>query len=229
MTSFSDQFKQRVEDTLLPVFRDDPARQLRQAALVDSSRAVSEIDARDFLRALDSGLVYDIGGGRYRAPRSNANEQLFWEGRRAKVPRRLSLWLEPVITIAAVARLHFDLGWSRESLGMQSKGYAFDVMAYDGERPVIAGEVKKSVKEVDNLLMHLDEFARLGSQDAPARADKRLNAFRKGVGLIQGRVPFFWVVGPAGYAKAFRMEYLADGTALLHPLACNELTPQTCL
>jgi hypothetical protein len=44
------------------------------------------------------------------------------------------VWIEPVVTIAAMARLHFEFGWPISCLGMQSKTWAFDLMGYKPTR-----------------------------------------------------------------------------------------------
>ena len=63
-------------------------------------------------------------------PQSKTHEVIFWEHSTLITPRPITLWLEPVITIAAVARLHLDYGWPVDCLGMQSEDSAFDVMAF---------------------------------------------------------------------------------------------------
>lgn len=67
---------------------------------------MTDIDARDFLRAPDHNVVAVDSGGRFRMPRSAVNEVLFWEHSAKLAPRPISLWIEPIITIGAVARLH---------------------------------------------------------------------------------------------------------------------------
>jgi hypothetical protein len=38
----------------------------------------------------------------------------------------MTLWVEPIITIGALSRLHFEFGWPAAMLGMQTDDYAFD-------------------------------------------------------------------------------------------------------
>jgi hypothetical protein len=206
-------FRDRIETELLPTFCNDAARRFDTAGFARPSITISDFDAKHFLSAIDAGLVWDIGGGRYRAPRSEANEQLFWEGAKAAIPRPLTLWLEPVMTIGAVARLHFDYGWPAEDLGMQSKGYAFDLMAYDGDHVVIAGEVKKSKREIHQLLAHFEEFSRSTPDPQLSTEDKRFNSAQKWRALLANQIPIFWAIGPDGYTHALQMEYGADGSA----------------
>ena len=223
-----DRFRDRIDTELLPTFCNDAARRFDTAGFARSSITIAEFDAKHFLSAIDAGLVLDIGGGRYRAPRSEANEQLFWEGARATTPRPLTLWLEPVITIGAVARLQFNYGWPAEDLGMQSKGYAFDLMAYDGDQVVIAGEVKKSKREIDQLLAHFEEFSRSSPDPKLSTKDKRFNSAQKWRALLATQIPIFWAIGPDGYTQALQMEYGADGSARFHASSDEALLHKSC-
>ncbi|MCF7532284.1 hypothetical protein [Pseudomonas petrae] len=87
---------------------------------------LSEVDARDFIDAVDSGLVTHQAGA-FEAACSNAKKYLFWEGATSVSPRRLTLWLEPVITIAGLRRLHHRYGWPHAS-------YAFDFVGYQADQ-----------------------------------------------------------------------------------------------
>src|SRR5258706_4324360 len=139
MTVFAD----RLSREWLPTYCGDPKRSYSAAGYRATSNKVTSQDANDFLRALDNGVVVDSGGGRYRMPQSKAGEVIFWEGSKAKTPRPITLWMEPVITIASVARLHLDYGWPKRCLGMQSLKWAFDLTAFlpqNLEAEHIAGE-----------------------------------------------------------------------------------------
>jgi hypothetical protein len=141
-------FCRRLDSEWLPAFcaakRLGPTKFIKQS--VD---ALQELDAERFMRAVDGGLVRREGAF-FVAEKSNAREQIFWEGTKAKPLRHLTLWLEPVITIGTLALLHYELGWPSSSLGAQSKDWAFDFLGHgDGEQVLLAGEVKKSVKEVE--------------------------------------------------------------------------------
>ena len=92
--------------------------------------------------------------------------------------------LEPIITIAAVARLHLDYSWPIECIGMQSADRAFDVVAYDpNETEVcIAGEVKPTSKQLDTLVANMKKcFAR--GEDDDCLATSRKNGHRKELSL----------------------------------------------
>ena len=85
-------------------------------------------------------------GGFFLAPLSKAREQIFWTGSKNVDPRPLTLWIEPIITIGALAKLHVLYGWPAEKLGTQSKTWAFDLVGYGANKndELLACEVKKS-------------------------------------------------------------------------------------
>lgn len=213
-------FADRIVNDLLPTFCDDPHRAARGygvAGFRSNFAAVHERDAGNFLRAMDAGLITLVsraeGPALHEAPRSRAGEQFFWTGDKTVVPRPLTLWLEPVITVATLAVLHLDLGWPRHLLGTQSADWAFDVAAYpdaasNDER--IACEVKKTVAETDRLVAAMRRLGALPPDDAHGATDK--NAYRKVKGLRARRAPFFWAVGPGGHDAAFRLTYPEDGS-----------------
>lgn len=185
---------------------------------------VSEVDAANFLRGIDSGLVKHVERGLYRAPRSYASEQFFWSGLKRKIPRPITLWVEPIITVAVLARLHFELGWPKELLGTQTKkGWAFDAATYlssDSEVEYIACEVKKTTAEIDRLLELMARFGRCSSAEA---APKEENAFKKLQALRSRRPPLFWAVGPAGSGHAFRVEYSDGGVVSFQEIEIQKL------
>jgi hypothetical protein len=169
---------------------------------------LSDRDCSDFLRAWEGGLLTDLGDGKYRTGLSGANEQFFWEGLKSVQPRPITLWLEPVITVAAMARLYFDHDWPLDRLGLQSKDYAFDVVAYEpsGDRECIAGEVKKSVKEVNQLVELMQHFGAEPTAPLPDSGKER-NAFKKIVALRDRQPSVFWAVGPDRHEFIYLLEY----------------------
>jgi hypothetical protein len=207
------EFTERLLSSWLPSFCRDPKRQLQTAGFRMSSINVSEADARDCLYAIDRGLVTDCGGGRYRASRSTAYEQLFWTGPRSAVPRTLTLWKEPVITFAALARLHRDHGWRSDLLGTQPRTWAFDLAAHDPslpERAYILCEVKKTTKEADRLL---SDLLALGSK--PEAIGVLENSKRKWQGILADRPKVVWILGPSCYTKVLSIEFLRSDRAAL--------------
>jgi hypothetical protein len=217
MTTNLQLFRKRLQAEWLPTFCTDPNRQFSLSGFKESSITITDFDAGNFLRALDNGLVYDAGGGRYHCARSNAQEQIFWEGLKSIQPRPLALWLEPVITIGTMARLRFDFGWPAEVLGMQSKDWAFDFAVYRSatdKNERIAGEVKKSSAEIDELVLQLRAYGQTGATAPLSVHPKHINSFKKWTALLRCRAPLFWAVGPGDYTRIFEVQYGPEGTAI---------------
>jgi hypothetical protein len=202
------EFKRRLHAEWLP--RYCAARGYDPAGLVEKSLNVTPEDARDFMQALDKKLVTEVSPGSYKAPLGSAHEVIFWEGLKSVTPRRISLWKEPVITLAALYRLHKEWGWRAERLGNQSKRpWAFDFLGYGpGNNPevLLAGEVKKSANEVRLLLKYLQDSDVLCATGELSAAKN--NARRKWLGLLEHRPALLWVVGPYPTSHLFRVEYV---------------------
>ena len=155
----------------------------------------------------------DLGGGRYRAKLSTANEQLFWTGSRGIVPRRVTLWLEPVITFAAMARLRYEFNWPAELIASQPRSWAFDLAAHSAEDAAcyrVLGEVKKTVREARALE---DALRWLSEGQEETKFSK--NAVRKWKALLHDRPPVVWIVGPEGHSVVYSVEYHPSGGATL--------------
>src|SRR5690242_7228605 len=120
-------FRDQILNDFLPIFCNHPSRAWGADGFTADWSKITEEDAADFLRGIQGGLVEHVGRGQYRAPRSPHKEQLFWSGSTKTHPRPISLWIEPIIGIAVLARLHFGLGWPKQSLGTETKDGAFDV------------------------------------------------------------------------------------------------------
>ncbi len=203
-------FKDRVLGDLLPKYCDDPSRGCGSSGFKPDWSKITLLDARDFLRALDANLVEHVGRGEYRAPRSSAKEVFFSPGWKKFTPRPFFLWIEPIITVAALARLHFEYGWPSEFLGTQSLDWAFDLVAYnrpDLKNEHVACEVKKSTSELDRLVKLMLQFAANNVQCEASMSDLEKNAFRKLTALRKRKVPVFWALGPGGTNYVFQMLY----------------------
>ena len=218
-------FEDRILTDLLPTFCDDPTRAWGSDGFRRDWERVSEADAEDFLRGIDNGLVKHVKRGQYRAPRSCASEQFFWEGPKSVEPRPITLWIEPIITVAVLARLHFDLGWPKDLLGTQSSDWAFDVTAFlppHFTNEHIACEVKKTTAELDQLLTLMESFGATPDAEQPAKA-KELNAFRKVRALRNRKPPVFWAVGPNRSSYVFDVLYGSNEQVILSPASPNSL------
>lgn len=211
----SEAFQDRILNDLLPAFCDRPDRTWCRDGFQNNWANVSDCDATDFLRAMDAGLIKHLGRGLYRAPRSLASEAFFWEGHKNISPRRLTLWREPIITVAVLARLHFDLGWPANLIGTQSRNWEFDVTAYrscDPQNEYVACEVKKTVAELEQMIELMHRFS---SDDKPVSSSmnsKKINAYKKLAGLKLRRAALFWAVGPGNMNHIFQMEYGDEGS-----------------
>lgn len=206
------EFWRRLESEWLLAYCNDPDRQYSLDGFVRDRTIVGNRDAADFLRAVDHSIVTIEAGGRFRMPRSSTHEVLFWEHERDVSPRRLTLWLEPIITIAAVARLHLDYGWPLQCLGMQSRDSAFDVTAFlprDLTNEFIAGEVKPTAKQLDTLLNRLHACCQRGKHDDCLASSTRRNAHKKWLGLQRCQAPIFWALGPDGDSRVFEVSHVA--------------------
>jgi hypothetical protein len=217
-------FAERLQLEWLPTYCGDAARGYDPSGFRPSPVEVAEQDAADFLYAVDRKLVTDTGGGRYRAPRSAAIEVLFWEGSKSAVPRPITLWLEPVITIAAIGRLHRIYRCPPGLLGMQSKRWGFDLVAYltpEDEHPYILGEVKKSSREALRLRDDLIALSNDLSDPNPIQNS------RKKWSEVQADPPaYIWIVGPDALEFVFAVESTEDSIRL-HQVEASKLACPT--
>ena len=209
-------FTKQLHAVWLPSFCLDEKRKFDPSGFKNASIILAEFDASNFLRAIDSGLVRDTGGGRYQCLKSSAQEQIFWEGLKSVVPRPLTLWLEPVITIGTIARLSLDFGWPPEVLGMQSKDWAFDFVVYQSPTSTkehISGEVKTTAIQCDNLIADLQTYGQTGTHESLSEHPRHKNSFKKWQSLLKGRANLLWVVGPDDYTHLFEVQYGPEKTA----------------
>jgi hypothetical protein len=205
-------FSERVLGTWLSAYCADSRRRYDTRNFVNASIAVYASDAADCMEAIDRNIVSHVGGGRFRAKRSSAQEVLFWDGTRRVVPRKIWLWLEPVITFAALARLHLRHGWPVAKLGTQPPGWAFDVVAYaheEGDEMAVLAEVKKSRKELDSLHQDL-----LALTDGAAETSVKPNSLKKWKAIVKFRPQVVWLLGPNEYQYVLVPKYGKDATTL---------------
>jgi hypothetical protein len=220
----SQAFRDRIVGTLLPQFCN--SRGWSCEGFKEDWKKVTEKDAADFLLALDAGLVEHQGRGLYRAPKSQASEQFFWSGRKNISPRPITLWVEPIITVAVLYRLHSEWGWPRDLLGTQSQKWEFDVTAYrtpDSDKEYVACEVKKKDGELDQLVELMQRFAAGRDLCDAIKSSREENACRKLKGLQARRASIFWAVGPGGANKVFRMTYTDGGRVTFTPASDDAL------
>lgn len=204
-------FERLLKTVLIPDFCSDESRRMAPSGFVESSNRVAEVDAADFLRGWETGLPVHQGRGQYLVGHGRVKEQFFSSGSKSVTPRTFTLWMEPVITVAAIARLHLDHGWPISLLAAQSDDWAYDIVGrtmQDGAVRV-AGEVKKSRREVDKLIDELIEFGSDLTLPNPL-PEKYKNSLKKLISLRKIRAPILWVVGPDCYQKVFLVRYEGD-------------------
>ncbi|TMV03142.1 hypothetical protein [Brucella haematophila] len=228
-TDTSLSFQNLLTEALIPHFCTGNGGGFQPSGFDPRSVRLSETDMADFIRAWNGQLVTHIGAGKYRAARSGASEQFFWSGSKKASPRTFTLWIEPVITLGFLARLHFDLGWPREYIGTQSAGdWAFDVIVTknpDTMDEYIACEVKKSRKEIDALAEYMKHFA-WNPHELHDEKNASKNAFKKVAALRKRKPPFLWLVGPDRYEQAFRVGYEDGGRITMASMPLEALSYQ---
>lgn len=213
MSDALEKFKTRVLEELVPQYVTLPGCNMTPEGFKCDWEKIAERDASDFLRGLDAKLVVHVGHGKYRAERSHSVEKFFWESGKHLRPRPFGLWAEPIITVGALARLHFDLGWPAHLLGAQSKDYSFDLIAClseSGAAEHIACEVKKDRRELDQCIRLMTELGADPSIPEPKKSKPRRNAWKKVMGLRARRAPLFWALGPDRYEFIYNVRYEGD-------------------
>lgn len=218
-----DEFNALVIDRLVPEFCSDPSRCMQVLGFVPASNRTTEIDAADFLRAWNAGLCVHQGRGQYLVGQARVHEQFFWSGTKQAENRSFTLWMEPIITVAAIGRLHLDFLWPVASVGSQSKDWAFDIVAKKSDSSLcIVGEVKKSRVEVDDLIGLMVSFAGDPSAQLPGPGKMR-NAFKKVASLRAYPADLLWIVGPDRYEFVFEVRQSEGGAIGFAPVSLDAL------
>lgn len=209
-------FERLLYEELIPAFCSDPQRRCDRSTFVAASNHLGELDSRDFMEAWNAGFMEHSGRGLYRTVNGGASEQFFWTGRNVPGRRSFTLWMEPLITVAALGRLHRRYDWPKRLLRAQSVDWAFDLVAMrPGEsNEYIAGEIKKTRCEVDHLVELMEHFGCHPDLAEPAKSGKARNAYKKMAALRLRRAPIFWAVGPDGYSRIFNVTYDGGGVSL---------------
>lgn len=190
-----------------------------------SVEKLESLDAKGFFAAIEDGLVVHEKGI-FRAPCSSATERIFWEGEKKTVPRKITLWIEPIITMAGLSRLHREHGWPMSQLGMQSKTWAFDLVAYskEQEQELVACEVKKSWREIEKLVSLMELYKATPESEISEFKGVARNAFKKIIGLRLSKASIFWALGPGGRSIIFKVKYGPNDEVMLVPTDEKALT-----
>lgn len=222
-----DRFTDLLNNILIPQFCESKVSIFEPSGFRDNSNKLSDSDLTDFLRGWESKLLIHIGSGRYRATRSGASEQFFWSGSKSNSPRTFTIWIEPIITLAALARIHLDFLWPKELIGTQSKNdWAFDLVCFKSERATdefIACEIKKSRKELDNLIAHMKILGKNPDIAGDQLSGPAKNAFKKIHALRVRKPAVFWAVGPDRYESVFRLHFDENNHVELVPTTVQSI------
>jgi len=132
-------------------------------------------------------------------------------------------WLKRYVLLG---RLGLDYGWPNNLLCMQSKDWAFDFAVFlttSSENEFIAGEVKKTNKELDDLISDLVCFGLEGTTELVDDNPKKINSYKKWLALLDRKAPFFWAGGPYDYTQLFEVEYNDDHAAKFNEVKLEQL------
>ena len=154
--------------------------------------------------------------GSFLTAQSKAKEQIFWEGSRTTQPRKITLWQEPIITMAGMCRLSRDFHWPAQQLGLQSANWAFDLVAYDHSLTdeLLLCEVKKTEREIDTLVQYMHRHSNTPNSALPETKGAERNALKKVIALRESSAKTFWALGPNSYSQVFSVSS-KDGALVL--------------
>jgi hypothetical protein len=173
-----------------------------------NAERIPDSDIEWFFRTLSFGVLTELPNGDFRAPRPGATERLYWHGSTKERPVLVSISIEPVISIGAIARLIDTLGWPAECLGLQTGKWGFDLTCYapHSDTVVMQCEVKTSERDVDRMCQYFE--ARLNGTGSPdiAKPAQRKNWDAKLAELNSTRPEILWALGPGGYERVYRVE-----------------------
>ena len=157
--------------------------------------------AADALRAVDEGLVEIRDGREIVWPHCGARPLLIDQGERKSTPRRISVRVEDVLTLAALYELVERRGWPRDHVWLEPKigrGWPLDLAVRQGPGPaaqmVIAAEAKSSDALANKLVTEVRECGARGEHDEGA-CGKR-NSHRKYRALVAESPCVFLVLSP---------------------------------
>lgn len=175
-----------------------------------------EDEAIGFLKAIKSGIlvVNDIGGCElpniHRADRKPTEPSSIFGKKKENVV--FITWREYVTQVGAVATLVTDYGWPVELVALDPRDWTFDVAGLQAASKdsfmVIAGEAKKTKKELLLLLKQMNE-ASYSKLSVLASKSVTKDGHKKYMGLLQERPLYFWAMAP-GINKYFKLSYEKD-------------------
>ena len=120
--------------------------------------------------------------------------------------------------MAAAARLHLNHGWPKDVIGLQSKNWGFDLVAYQSANSdvlLLAGEVKKTERELVKLVSELNILsgnARRNNEELPKVSQ---NTQKKWNEILLSQPSVFWALGPGASGYVYEISYPNSGVAVL--------------
>lgn len=159
--SYKEKFKYFIENKLAPEF-GIPRGGWSYISKSEKLDAISEYDAFYFMRGYEARVVTHMGRGQYLAAFGAAKQQFFSSGSTKANPRTFSIWIEPIITVAALGRLHLEFGWPKELLGLETSAYAFDASTFlstKSKNEYIACEAKSNKREFECLISTIKKLS----------------------------------------------------------------------
>jgi len=214
---YIDSFHRRVEKEWLPRYLDDCGYE--PGGYSRPQDELADLDAKWFLRAIDEPVVDLLPKARLKLPASSVKAAIFWEHSKAITPRPITLHIEGVLSAGMAARLHVEYGWPIARLGFEYPPgeripgrRAFDLGALSSEGIlVLAGEAKKSARELDHVLKVIQECGAQGEHMHDPEEKGVTNGHRKWQGLVRCRPEIFFTFGPAEDWSIFAASYGPNG------------------
>ena len=208
-------YLQRLDDKIAEWWIQAQPREPRFAGLPRPllPTAITELDARSFLRGMDTDPpLYRIQDG-YRFVSPLLPETKLWNFIET---RTSEVWVsdEVVVHYGAAADLVLEYGWAVDMIESEpraeglTKG-AIDLLIRRDQMPYIGVEAKGDSGKLANLLRQMRRCAGT-SPDAPPHPEHK-----KCLGLQLFRPELFWVVAAGPTRRLFRVKYATDGLTLI--------------
>jgi hypothetical protein len=218
---YAEELQQRILNEWLPPYLVDCGYE--PGGFSPPRTAISEDDARWFLAAIDQGVVELLPKARLLLPGSPIKAMIFWEGSTQRSPRPVTVHMEGVLSAGMAARLHLEFGWPVANLGFEYPPRrpgrrAFDIAALGLDGSVqLAGEAKKSPRELDHVLSVISECGSAGAHEHSPTESGVKNGHRKWEGLVSCRPKVFFTFGPDEDWSVYSVTYLEEGELHLEP------------
>lgn len=173
-------------------------------------------EAEGFIRAIDASIVIvnEIGGCKlpnlHRADTKPTEVSSLFSNK--KNHEIYLAWREYITQIGAVTSLCIDYKWPIELVALDPRDWTFDVAGFETTQKnsymIIAGETKKTEKELIKLLSEMTE-AMKNKLSLLELADTKKDGYKKYRGLLKEKPLYFWASAP-GINKYYKLSYLSQ-------------------